>query len=215
MPLIRIVPPPDERALAAAAARTDFDWIAFTSVHGVEAFARERDSGRTAPSKFAAVGPATARAIRAAFGRSTDLMPASHTGSALGAALAAVMKAGERVLLVQALDARPDALESLAGAGCAVETVAAYATLEEPPADIGDAIRDADVIVIASGSAARSLRLGLGAATASALAPKIVACIGPVTESEARHAGIPVTLVPREYTMNGVIDILVERFKQN
>jgi len=215
IPLIRIVPPPDERALTAAAARTDFDWIAFTSVHGVEAFARERGSGKASTSKFAAVGPATARAIRAAFGRSPELIPASHTGAALGETLATVMKSGERALLVQALDGRPDALESLAGAGCAVETVAAYATIEAPPDDIGAAIRDADVIVIASGSAARSLRLGLGAATASTLAPKIIACIGPVTEGEARHAGIPVTLVPREYTMNGVIDILIERFKQS
>lgn len=215
VPLIRIVPPPDERALAAAVQRTDFDWIAFTSVQGVEAFARACGSANRATPKFAAVGPATARAIHAAFGRSPELIPTTHTGAALGAALAAVMNASERVLLVQALDARPDALESIAGAGCAVETVAAYATIESPPDDIGDAIRDADVIVLASGSAVRSLHVGLGAATESALATKVVICIGPVTAAEARHASIPVTLVPREYTMNGVIDSLVERFKQS
>ena len=215
VPLIRIVAPPDEHALTAAAQRTDFDWIAFTSVQGVEAFARACGSAKPVMPKFAAVGPATARAIRAAFGRSAELIPTSHTGGALGAALAAVMKSGERTLLVQALDARPDALESIAGAGHAVETVAAYETIESPPHDIGDAIRDADVIVLASGSAARSLQSGLGAATESALAPKVVVCIGPVTAAEARHSAVPVTLVPREYTMNGVIDSLVERFKQS
>jgi uroporphyrinogen-III synthase len=211
-PLIRLVTPPDERALAAAAARTDFDWIAFASVHGVEAFVRGRDRPQVVTAKLAAVGPATARAVRAAFGRAPDLVPASHTGAALGAALAAVMRPGERVLLVQALDARPDALEALAGAGCAVETVAAYATQEAPPDHIGDAVREADVVVLASGSAARSLRLGLGEAMGATLSEKVVVCIGPITADEARHAGVPVTLVPDEYSMAGVIDVLVEHF---
>ena len=210
-PLIRIVPPPDERALAGAARRTDFDWIAFASVHGVEAYAHESERPRDVTAKFAAVGPATARAVRTMFGRAPELVPQTHTGAALGEALASAMKPGERVLLVQALDARPDALEAIAGAGCAVETVAAYVTQEAPPEDIADAVRNADVIVIASGSAARSLRLGLGEALDPALSGKIVACIGPVTAGEARHAGIRVDLVPKEYSMAGVIDALVEQ----
>ena len=211
-PLIRIGPPPDEAALAAAAARTDFDWIAFASVHGVEAYARRRALQRMGSEKFAAVGPATSRAIHAAFGRPADLVPASHTGGDMGAALAAVMAPGERALLVQALDARPDALEALAGAGRSVEAVAAYATLEEPPSGLLHIVRDAHAVVIASGSAARSLRSGLGAQTASALSGKSVVCIGPVTAAEARHAGIPVTLVPRTYSMSGVIDVLLEHY---
>jgi uroporphyrinogen-III synthase len=139
-------------------------------------------------------------------------MPASHTSGGLGAAIAAAVKPGERVLLVQALDARPEALETLAGAGCSVTAVAAYATLEEPPADLVDAVRNADVIVVASGSAARSLKQGLGASAHSALSGKIVACIGPTTADEARHAGLPVGLIPREFSMAGVIDAIVERF---
>ena len=213
LPLIRIGAPPDERAIAAAA-RTEFDWVAFASVHGVNAFVRFMERPKALTAKLAAVGPATARAIRAAFGRSADVMPASHTGGDLGVALAAAVQPGERVLLVQALDARPELLEVLAGAGCDVQTVAAYATVEEPPEDLADAIRDADVIVIASGSAVRSLRTGLGDAAQSALSGKTVVCIGPVTAEEARHAGIPVTLVPQKYSMTGVIEALIERLGQ-
>jgi uroporphyrinogen III methyltransferase/synthase len=213
LPLIRIGAPPDERAIAAAA-RTEFDWVAFASVHGVNAFVRFMERPKALTAKLAAVGPATARAIRAAFGRSADVMPASHTGGDLGVALAAAVQPGERVLLVQALDARPELLEVLAGAGCDVQTVAAYATVEEPPEDLADAIRDADVIVIASGSAVRSLRSGLGDAAQSALSGKTVVCIGPVTAEEARHAGIPVTLVPQKYSMTGVIEALIERLGQ-
>ena len=208
-PLIRIVPPPDERALAAAAARTDFDWIAFASVHGVESFVRAGSRPQEVRAKLAAVGACDGASHPHCVRARAGIVPASHTGAALGAALAAAMKPGDRVLLVQALDARPDALEALAGAGCAVETVAAYATQEAPPEDIGDAVRNADVIVIASGSAARSLRLGLSDAMHAALSEKIIACIGPVTAGEARHAGIPVSLVPKEYSMAGVIDALV------
>jgi uroporphyrinogen III methyltransferase / synthase len=210
MPLISIGPPPDEAALADAA-RKEFDWIAFASVQGVSAFARHVERPQAVKAKFAAVGPATARAIRAAFGRPVDLMPASHTGGDLGAALVEAVQPGERVLLVQALDARPELLEVLAGAGCDVETVAAYATVEAPPDGLAEAIADADVIVVASGSAVRSLRTGLGNAAQSALSGKTVVCIGPVTADEAHHAGIPVTLVPQKYSMAGVIEALIER----
>lgn len=210
VPLIRIGPPPDERALADAAARTDLDWIAFASVHGVEAFARRCENARTVAAKLAAVGPATARAVGAAFGRSADLIPESHTGGDLGASLARAVRPGERVLLVQALEARPEAFEALAGAGCAVEAVAAYATVEDPPDDFAEAIRTTDVVIIASGSAARSLKRALGDAMESALAGKTIVCIGPVTADEARHAGVPVTLVPRDFSMDGVIEALVE-----
>jgi uroporphyrinogen-III synthase len=213
LPLIRIGAPPDERALAAAA-RTKFDWLAFASVQGVSAFVRYVDRPQAVTAKLAAVGPATARAIHAAFGRPVDLMPASHTGGDLGVALAAAVQPGERVLLVQALDARPELLEMLAGAGCDVETVAAYTTLEEPPAELADAIRETDVIVVASGSAVRSLRSGLGDAANSALSGKTVVCIGPVTAEEARHVGIPVTIVPEKYSMSGVIDALIARLGQ-
>jgi uroporphyrinogen III methyltransferase/synthase len=213
LPLISIGPPPDQTALIAAA-RKNFDWIAFASVQGVNAFVRYAERPQAPTAKFAAVGPATARAIRAAFGRDVDLMPASHTGGDLGLALAAAVKPGERVLLVQALDARPELLEVLAGAGCDVETVAAYATHEEPPDGLAAAIADADVIVVASGSAVRSLRSGLGDAAPAALSGKTVVCIGPVTAAEALHAGIPVTLVPQTYSMSGVIDALIERFGQ-
>jgi uroporphyrinogen III methyltransferase/synthase len=213
LPLIRIAPPPDEAALTAAT-RKKFDWIAFASVQGVSAFVRHVEKAEAVTAKFAAVGPATARAIRTAFGRPADLMPTSHTGGDLGVALAAAVKPGERVLLVQALDARPELLEVLAGAGCDVETVAAYSTLEEPPDDLADAIADADVVVVASGSAVRSLRSGLGDAAKAALSGKTVVCIGPVTAAEASHAGIPVTLVPQTYSMTGVIEALIERFGQ-
>jgi uroporphyrinogen III methyltransferase/synthase len=209
VPLIRIGPPPDERALAHAAARTDVDWIAFASVHGVEAFARRCENPRAVTARFAAVGPATSQAIGKAFGRNADLVPASHTGADLGASLALALRPGERVLLVQALDARPEALETLAGAGCAVDAVAAYATIEDPPDDVVERIRDVHVVIIASASAARSLRRGLGDAMESALADKTVICIGPVTAQEARHAGVPVSLVPQDFSMDGVTEALV------
>jgi uroporphyrinogen-III synthase len=214
VPLIRIGPPPDERALAQAAARTDVDWIAFASVHGVDSFARRCENPRAVTARFAAVGPATSRAIASTFGRPADLMPESHTGGALGASLAQVLLPGERVLLVQALDARPEALETLAGAGCAVEAVAGYSTIEEPPADLAEKIRDVHVVIIASASAARGLRRGLGDAIDSALAGKTVVCIGPVTAGEAHHAGVPVSLVPQDYSMVGVIDALVEHVER-
>jgi uroporphyrinogen-III synthase len=211
MPLIRIVSPPDAPALAAAAQRVcDYDWIAFTSVNAVEAFAPLCHEPLAIAARIAAVGPATGRAVHAAFGRAPDLVPESFTAVDLGAELASVMTSSARVLVVQAHDARPELLLALTRAGRAADAVAAYATVEAPPDDVGAVLQGAHIVVLASGSAARSLAKGLGQSRVGILAAKIVACIGPVTAEEARRAGIPVTIVSREFSMDGVIDAVVE-----
>ena len=211
MPLVRIAPPADASALASAAARADsFDWIAFTSVNGVEALARARASAQPPRSRIAAVGEATARAVERLLGRTPDLVPGTFTAAALGEALAERVREGERVLIVQAADARPDLARALSQLTPAPQVVTAYETISITSPQARGAVAEADAIIIASGSAARSLAAALPPSPADALRGKIIACIGPVTAEEARQSGIPVTIVARESTMRGVIAALVE-----
>jgi len=211
MPLVRISPPADTQPLASAAERADsFDWIAFTSVNGVEGFARARGSAQPPRARIAAVGDATARAVTRLLGRTPDLVPGTFTAAALGKALAESVRDGEAVLIVQAADARPDLARALSHLTPAPRVVAAYETIPVVAPQSRAAVAEADIIILASGSAARSLAAALSPSPVDALSDKIIACIGPVTADEARQSGIPVSIVARESTMRGVIEALVE-----
>ncbi len=210
LPLVRIAPPRDTTPLEAAAARADsYAWIAFSSVNGVEAFARARAAGTPLRARIAAIGDATARAISRRFRRKPDLIPKTFTGAALGAELAARVRVGDEVMIVQPEGARPDLARALSHLQPRPQTVVAYQTIEEAPKRTAAAVAAADIVVLASGSAARSLAAALRPSTADALREKIIACIGPVTAEEARLAGIPVTIIARESTMRGIVAALV------
>jgi uroporphyrinogen-III synthase len=220
MPIVRIVPPADGSALASAVEHAgSYDWIAFTSVNGVEAFSRARGAAETLRAgvtaeplraRVAAVGDATARSVLRFLGREADLVPNVFTAAALGAALAERVRDGESVLIVQAADARPDLARALSHVAPPPHVVTAYATVSIAPPEIGAAVADADVVILASGSAARGLAEALAPTPADTLRDKVVACIGPVTADEAQRNGIPVTIVARESTMPGIIAALVE-----
>ena len=69
-------------------------------------------------------------------------------------------------------------------------------------------LRAADAVVLASGSAARSLALQGGAGDA------LVACIGPKTAEIAREVGLPDGIVADEATAKGIIHALVDHFEE-
>ena len=65
LPLLAVVPPADPRPLQQAAAEAaSYDWIVFSSANAVEAFVPRVSGPLTV--RIAAVGPATAAALRAA-----------------------------------------------------------------------------------------------------------------------------------------------------
>ena len=113
-----------------------YSWIGFTSANAVDAV-RQRSAALglqpaiPADTRVAAVGPATARALRAA-GLPVDLVPA--TGGSAGA-LAAVWpaaQAGQAVLLPRSDIAAPELPDALAAKGYRVDTVTAYRTTTAP-----------------------------------------------------------------------------------
>ena len=175
---------------------TKYDWVVLTSGAGVEALGRSpsplrgegRGEGLKLGLRWAAVGQATARALRAS-GIEPSLIPAESNGLALANALPDVR--GKRILLVRASTASPDLPERLRERGAAVDEVAAYLTIEGPAsssAPLKAALADPDLaaIVFASGSAVRGF-IALGGSTRW---PAIT--IGPRTTREARALGFRV-----------------------
>ncbi len=123
LPLLAVVSPTDPLPLQRAAAEaSSYDWIVFSSANAVEAFLPlVRDP---LAAVVAAVGPATAAALRAA-GIEPGLVAETSDAEGLAAELSPFV-AGRRVLLPQAADARPALLAGLTAAGGAVTAVVAY-----------------------------------------------------------------------------------------
>lgn len=207
VPLIEIRPVEDPRALDAAVADlAAYEWVIFTSVNAVAAVG-ERLSG-IGEARVAAVGPVTADAVRA-LGVEPSFV-ANRASEDIAGGLGSID--GTRVLLPQADIADPRLADELREEGATVDAVVAYRTVQIEPALWGVLpLRIAHAIVLASGSAVRSLSAiagsleGLGDST-------LLVCIGPKTAAVARKVGLPVGLVADETTADGIIRALVSHF---
>ena len=94
--------------------------------------------------------------------------------------------------------------------------IRAYRTVavEPPAAELEKLSGEADAIVLASGSAARSLA-SLAESfpdVRKAIQGALLVCIGPKTAEVARDAGLPEGLVADEATADGIIHALTSHF---
>jgi uroporphyrinogen-III synthase len=203
-PAIAIGPPASTEELDRALRDLrPFAWVVFASANAVDwTLARMAALGIPAESlaapRLAAVGPATAEALRRSV-RAPDLVPADARAEALAARLAPEVR-GVRVLVPRAEEGRPELTDGLAHAGAEVVAPVAYRTLPADPATLrplGDLLErsEIDAVVFASPSAVRSVAEALGA-RAPLLARAAVAVIGPTTAEAARQAGWPVSVRP-------------------
>lgn len=182
-----------------------FDWVVFTSARGVDAV-DELPFG----SRFAAIGPETARALRAR-GVEPAHVPATADGADLGRTLPEVD--GKRVALVRASAADTDLPDILRRRGAAVEEVTAYRTVEAPPESahpLRAAMSDPDLraVVFASGSAVR----GFVALGGTAQLPAIT--IGARTTNRAREMGFHVIAEAATQSVAGLADAVARALPQ-
>jgi uroporphyrinogen-III synthase len=201
VPLIAVEPMLDGSAFAGLVETGDHDWIVFTSVNAVRAVGRLLPEAR---ARFAAVGPATAAALRE-LGLRAAFVPERFAAEEIAEGLEPL--SGARVLLPQSEIAEPLLADALRARGATVDVVDAYRTIPRQPTEEElSTMHAADAILLASGSAARSLAQHAGDIDA------LVVCIGPTTEHVAREAGLEVGLVAGEATGQGMIQALVSHF---
>lgn len=218
-PTIEIAPPDDPSGLSRAIARWEsFDWLVCTSVNGVAAVVEALTSAGREPAdavaalSVAAIGPATAGAVREAGGRVAVVPEEEYRAEALAGALLREMgdTEGVRVLVARAAEARPVLPERLRAAGVDVVEVAAYRTeVADPGADrMTRMLREGGVdwLTFTASSTVRNFRRLVDAAPG----PARVACIGPITAETAREAGFRVDVTATEYTIPGLVRALVE-----
>lgn len=218
LPTIELAPPKSWRPVDEALARLPrYDWLIFTSVNGVENFVarmKKRGFHRRAlgAAKIAAIGPATARALRR-HGIRADVVPAEFRAEGLLQKLSATRWRGKRVLLARAAAAREVLPQELRRRGARVDVVAVYRTVvpaasrRRTRAFFGQ--RKLDAITFTSSSTVRNFLALLGRERARrALAGVAVATIGPVTSRTARGLGLRVSVAAKKYTVTGLVQAL-------
>ena len=215
-PVIAIVPPDDWSPLDAALARlADYDWLVFTSATGVQIFWNrfEAHIGRGAPHlqipRLAAIGPATAAALRAR-GLEPQVVPETYVAEALAQALGDVR--GQRILLARADIARKALPVLLRAAGATVDEVVLYRTVPvQSDLALADILAHGPLgaITFTSSSTVRQFIERVGPEGLAALRDVPVACIGPVTAATARELDLRVDAVAQEYTMDGLVAALL------
>ena len=153
---------------------------------------------------IACVGPATAAAARAAFGRA-DFVEERGRGAALAESLAAKLRRGEAVVVCAADRAQRHLEDALAPRGVEVRRLAVYRTIPAPPRDpkIDLGAWGLDAILLASPSAAEGL-------VNQALVPPRLAVlsIGPTTTAAARALGLAVAGEARRPGLEGLLEVL-------
>lgn len=201
VPLIAVEDPSDggvelRHALSELA---DVDWLVVTSPAGAErAGGAARSAGHV---RLAAVGTATAAALRRTAGRDVDLVPTVQRAEGLVEAFASLQLPPQRILIAQADIAAPTLADGLARTGHHVTTVVAYRTVTvEPDADAFRRAAEADAVCFASGSAAEGWWRAFGAT-----APPLVVVIGPSTAETAERFGLKVAGVAADHSVEGLV----------
>ena len=204
-PVIRLEP--SRRAAFARAIREAgegrFEWVVFTSAATVDAWAqkgslRNADSIR---SRIAAIGEGTSAAL-VSRGIQPDLVPRDFTTTSLGKAFP---RGSGEVLLPRADIAPAELEEALEKKGWRPVRVEAYRTrpVRSLPAPARAAL-EADRVDAITFTSASTVE---GFLRVASLPPRAkVVCIGPVTASTAREAGLRVAAVARPHTIEGLVE---------
>ncbi len=210
---VRITPPPDPGPLDDALRNwAAFDWVVFTSAHGVEAVAeRARHlhiALRDTRARIAAVGPVTRAALQRN-GLPADVMPPEYLTDEIAKVMGDV--AGKRVLLPRSRISREALPEALRHRGAEVVQVDAYDAVPAPadPGAVGS--EPIDCVVFTSPSSAENLTALLPEENLARLRERTpVAAIGPVTAEAARELGFRVEIIASEHTIEGLVKSLEE-----
>ena len=210
VPLIAVVEPDDEgRERDEVLQRfEDFDWIVVTSPNGADRVAPFLSAAHAAGDAkrfplIAAVGEATARsvgtpvALCAEPARSDVLAQQFPEGSG-------------SVLVVQGNLADNQLSDDIEAKGWTVTRVVAYRTVHlRPTKEMMLPALSADVLLLASGSAATAWFDAFGAST-----PPYVVVMGPSTAKVAGNLGLEVSAIASEQTLDSLIETAERVFSQ-
>ena len=234
-PVIQIRAMDDPSSLEEAMPHLDtYDWVIFTSANAVDVFfdyviARSRNTAtKQSPSqawrllrsarrdrniKIAAVGPKTEASLKSR-GVTVDFVPEEYEGEAILSGLGDIE--GKWIFLPRAEIARETLPQQIIAAGGTVHEIAIYQTLPEHPDEEGLAALRAgvDVITFTSPSTVKNflaLTMRAGIDPFNLKGNPVFACIGPITKIAAEKEGLTVSVMPENYTVEGMVESLINQ----
>jgi uroporphyrinogen III methyltransferase/synthase len=204
----------------AVSSLSNYQWVLFTSVNGVDAFwQRMRAMGRDArwfeKIKIGAIGPATAERLQD-IGLYPDYISQEFTSESMLQGLEELGIAGCRILLPRSDIAPRELVEGLIKLGADPFEVAAYRTVS--PDDVVSQGKqrlingEIDIVTFTSSSTVTNL-VAILDGDIDAVNKAKVACIGPATSSAAAKTGIRVDVVAQEHTIPGLVSAIELYFK--
>lgn len=222
-PTISIVGPPDWRKFDAAVDHLEsYNWLIFTSANGVSSFfdrlrERQKDIRDLRGIKICCIGPATARQIEVR-GIRVDLVPEEFIAEGILKSFALLDLAEQKILIPRASSARNILPQELKKQGATVDVVTAYQTVNSgrKKEELEGLINEGkvDIITFTSSSTVTNFVAIMG--SDYVLPPQVrIACIGPVTKAAAKKAGFKIDIEQQEYTMEGMVQSLIDYMKGN
>lgn len=221
-PTIAIGPLDDYAALDAAIDQLEgYSWLIFTSVNGVKYFWQRlahagKDSRALANARVAAIGPATADALRG-HGIIADLTPKTYVAEELAEALRqhGSLK-GSRILLPRALEARQVLPEELAGEGALVDVAPAYITRAANAcgAEIENLLDKGllDCVAFGSSSTVKNFLDIIPPDRVMNNSRVKLAVIGPVTGETLQEYGLKAEIMPEKHTIPALVESIAAYF---
>ncbi len=219
-PTIELAPAKDQARIdQVLAGASTYDWIVFTSANGVE-FTKQRllenklDVRVFGNAKFAAIGQATACAIREKLAIAPDLSPDRFVAEALADEFEKLGQIkGKRFLLLRADIARPILRQRLEQGGAAeVLDLPIYETrtAAELPAPMLAALDSGQVkwVTFTSASTATNFAQLLGTDYAARLKNIKIASIGPITTQALTSLGLQPTVQADQFDICGLVDAI-------
>ncbi|NLW45027.1 MAG: uroporphyrinogen-III C-methyltransferase [Syntrophomonadaceae bacterium] len=219
LPTIAVKPLPVANLPAIIPGMEKYSWIVFTSVNGVKIFIAHLlehgfDIRDLKGPRICAIGPATA-AEAESWGMRVSAVPEEFRAEAVAEVLLSHAGAGDRILLPRARGAREILPQLLRAQGVMVDELEIYEAVTETMLDeenrrlLEEGL--VDVITFTSSSTVKNLVAIIGEEMVGTLRGRVkVACIGPITAQTAREAGFEVDVVAAEYTIDGLVQAIIE-----
>lgn len=198
---------------------SNYAWIIFSSVNGVEIFWKEllasgHDARSLSKNRLAAIGPATAEALLSR-GVRPDFVPEVYVGEALAEGLKEFGLAGTKILIVRATQARDVIPDELERSGAEVNVVPVYRTTQaEARAEyLLEALRAGDIQVITFTSSSTVKNFFMSVAQQEIVERRkglTLAAIGPITAKTLEKFSFHVDITAEKYTIDGLVEALVD-----
>jgi uroporphyrinogen-III synthase len=199
LPLIEVV---DVEAMVPD---TEIEWVVVTSPNG----ARRAGPFVNNPTvRLAAVGDATADVLESVAGRPVDLVPERATADDLARVLPAPAPTSGAMVVLRGDLASDTVAVAARQTGWTVIDIIVYRTVAlRPGRDVVVNAADADVVLLTSGSAARSWS---SAITDAGVASPPVVVIGVPTSDVAQSVGLPVVATADPPGIDGLIAATID-----